>query len=146
MIVSLSATGDSRKWTSQYTGGNAVGYIEEFTPDGDTLELWKELITRRVDFVPDTTVDLFVETWKNELTKMDKDITIKIEPVIDETLIATYASEKLNERWIAKFFEGTDGVYMILYSSKFKNYNTQYFKTWSKNIRNATLIENTVAE
>jgi len=141
MALSFALNKDPRKWVSQFLDGNASGIIQEFVPQGESIDAWKEMVAQQIAF---TKVSLreHVDGWKARLLRADPKIEIKEETNRDGSILVTYTSILADETSMRRFIKGSDGVYMLAYHVRPKLKKAGTFKIWLGIISSASLVPN----
>ena len=141
MAITIAFDDDTTKWKMQFLDGNAQKMIAEFTPKGQKIKDWKEMVAQEITFTPRKVSEHLIE-WKAMITKADSDVEIKQTENQDGSVTVEYKSKKFNEYSIRKFMKSTDGIYALAYHMRLHLYNEDRSKTWAAIIAKSNLIPN----
>jgi hypothetical protein len=141
MAMSFDMGKDSRKWIPRYQAGTEERIIFELTPEGQTIEEWKEMVAQQIDFTKASLQDHF-NGWKAMLLQADPKIQITEEKLKDGSILATYASIAADEMSVRRFIKASDGVYMLAYHVRPKLKTEEIWKLWSDIVVRSHLVPN----
>jgi hypothetical protein len=80
-----------------------------------------------------------LDVWKSLLIRADPKAVVEEQKNADGGLTVTYSSLAGNEMGISRYFQGSDGIYILSYRVRPKSQNAQILKIWREIIATATL-------
>jgi hypothetical protein len=138
--VSFNMKADKVKWKMQGTDGNSSGIIAEFTPEGQSLKAWTEMMAQQITFTKLSLQD-HVKAWRKMIEKADRNVEITADSK-GGVMIMTYKSKLFNEYSIRKFMKGSDGVYAFAYHVRLAQFKEERAKLWRSILEQSELIKN----
>ncbi len=138
--VSFSMKEDKVKWKMQSSGGNASGIIAEFTPLGQSINAWTEMVAQQITFTKSSLQD-HVGAWRKMIEKADRNVEITADSK-DGVMTMTYKSKLFNEYAIRKFMKGSDGIYALAYHIRLGQFKGERAKLWRGILEQSELIKN----
>lgn len=129
------------QWEMKFMDGNRKKIIVEFTPKGQTIEAWREMLAQEVTFTKKS-LEKHLDGWKKMIRSADPNIEIKEEKKEENLSIYTYRSELFNEFSIRIFIKASDGVYAQAYHIRLDQPNKERIELWSSLIPKSSLMPN----
>lgn len=141
MAVSISFGDDDTEWSMQSMDGNSKKIIAEFTPKGQQIQSWTEMVAQEITFTKKK-ISKHLKGWKEMVSKADPNIEIKETLSEDGSVTVIYKSKAFNEYSIRKFMKAKDGIYALAYHIRLNQFNEERANTWKAIIAKSNLIEN----
>lgn len=141
MAVSVAFGDDEIPWKLQFMDGNAAKIIAEFTPPGQSIQNWKEMVAQEITFTRGSLAG-HLKTWRSMVTKADPKILMEETKAKDGSITVIYRSTAFNEVSIRRFIKARDGVYALAYHMRLNQEKPERMDTWKAIIAKATLIPN----
>src|SRR5215471_6114954 len=105
---------DRRTWLPQYPLTNGPVVTIEWTLQGDSIDSWKEMFDVKSILTKDS-VRQHLDIWKSLLIRADPKVVVEEQKNADGGLTVTYSSLAGNEMGISRYFQGSDGIYILSY-------------------------------
>ena len=139
--LSIDFDKDDVKWDLQHRAGNAQKIIAEFTPKGQKIRAWKEMVAHEITFTKDSLKEHY-DKWKKMVKGADPKIVLKEATSTDENIVVIYQSIAFNEYAIRRFIKAPDGIYALAYHTRLNTYNKDRVLLWTKIIPASKLAAN----
>jgi len=141
MAMSIPFQNDTTKWSMQFMDGDRTKIIAEFTPEGQSIKAWKEMLAQEITFTKNS-LNKHLNAWKAMILKADPNVIITEKKKEDKLAIYTYKSKLFNEFSIRIFMKGSDGIYAQAYHIRLSEMNKERVELWTKLIPQTTLSPN----
>jgi hypothetical protein len=132
---------EATQWVMQFMDGNRSKVIAEFTPKGQTIQAWKEMVSQEITFTKKS-LEEHLAGWKKMISSADPNVVITEEKKEEVLSIYTYRSEAFNEFSIRIFIKSSDGIYAQAYHIRLDQPNEERIKLWRTLIPNTSLVPN----
>jgi hypothetical protein len=139
--VFISFGDDSIEWSMQFMDGNAQKIIAEFTPKGQQIQNWKEMVAQEITFTKKK-VSKHLNDWKAMVTEADPNIQIVETESGDGSVTVIYKSKAFNEYSVRRFMKAKDGIYALAYHMRLNQFDESRAETWKAIIAKSELIPN----
>lgn len=141
MAMSIPFADDTTRWAMQGMDGNRNKILAEFTPEGQSIEAWKEMLSQEITFTKKK-LEKHLVAWKVMITQADPDVIISEVQKTKDQAIYTYRSTAFNEFSIRIFMKARDGIYAQAYHIRLSEPNEDRIKLWKELILKTTLVPN----
>lgn len=121
--------------------GNSQKIIAEFTPKGQRIQAWQEMVAQEITFTKNR-LPKHLKSWKDMLTKADPNIDIEETKNDDGSITVIYKSKAFNEYSIRRFMKAKDGVYALAYHIRLNQFDDARVSTWKSIVAKSELIPN----
>jgi hypothetical protein len=128
-------------WVMQYMDGNQSKIIAEFTPKGQAIEAWKEMLSQEITFTQED-LEKHLDKWKKMIISADPNVVITEEKKEEKLSIYSYRSQAFNEFSIRVFIRASDGIYAQAYHIRLDQPNEDRIKLWRTLIPKTSLMPN----
>jgi len=139
--VSIAFDDDETEWSMQYMDGNSQKVIAEFTPVGQNINSWEEMVAQEITFTKES-LTRHLDSWKKMVHSADSKIEIEEKDNADGSVTIIYKSKAFNEYSIRRFMRGSDGIYALAYHMRLNQLDQDRADLWSSIIDKAELIRN----
>jgi hypothetical protein len=129
------------QWGMQFMDGNRNKVIAEFTPNGQPIQAWKEMLSQEITFTKES-LDEHLAGWKKMMISADPNVVITEEKKEENVSVYTYRSEAFNEFSIRIFMKASDGIYAQAYHIRLDQPNQERIELWKNLIPKTTLVPN----
>lgn len=133
---------DGREWKVGYQAGNSKEIISEWVVNNETVEDWNELLTTHFHY-HNMPIRRFSSLMQELLGNDCPTLEIQIISEEDSRILFEWLHNGCRghdaQREIRKLLKGTDGVYMLAYAVKEKEYSEMIYQRWMKIIMEAEL-------
>lgn len=142
MAMSLGFEDDnSVQWSMQSLNGNSKKILAEFTPAGQPIASWIEMVAQEITFTKNS-LSKHVSSWKQMVTTADPAIQIEEKENEDGSITIIYRSKAFNEFSIRRFIKAKDGVYALAYHMRLNQLDDARVAIWEGIISKAHLVKN----
>ncbi len=132
---------NSVEWAMASMNGNSQKIIAEFTPKGQPIQAWQEMVAQEITFTKKKLSKHFKD-WKKMVTDADPNIEIEELQKDDDSMTVVYKSKTFNEYSIRRFMGAKDGVYALAYHIRLNRFNEDRVTLWKSIIAKSELIPN----
>jgi hypothetical protein len=131
----------STEWVMQFMDGNRTKMIAEFTPKGQPIQAWKEMVSQEITFTTKS-LEEHLTGWKKMISSADPNVVVTQEKKEEHLSIYSYHSEAFNEFSIRIFIKSIDGIYAQAYHIRLDQPNEERINLWKTLIPKTTLVKN----
>lgn len=141
MAISIAFGDDSVQWSMQNLNGNSEKILAEFTPAGQSIESWIEMVAQEITFTKNP-LSKHASNWKQMVTTADPAIQIEEKENEDGSITIIYRSKAFNEFSMRRFIKAKDGVYALAYHMRLNQLDDARVAIWEGIISKAHLVKN----
>lgn len=129
------------EWVMHFMDGNRSKVIAEFTPKGQPIQAWKEMLSQEITFTKNS-LEEHLAGWKKMISSADPNVVISEEKKQEDLSIYTYRSEAFNEFSIRIFIKASDGIYAQAYHMRLNEPYEERVTLWKTLIPKTKLMPN----
>ena len=139
--LSIDFKSDKVEWVRKNFGANENMILLEFTPKGQDLKNWNEMVAHEVHITKDSLND-FYKKWADMVKSGDPKVVLAEAVKTESSIVAVYQSVAFNEYSMRRFIKSDDGVYVLAYHFRLNNFDRDRMLLWTKILSKSKLVDN----
>ena len=141
MAIVFALNKDPRQWILASTEANQTVITQEWVPQGDSIDAWKEVFGQKIFFTK-VSVREHLDEKGCLLGPVDPKAETTEEKNLDGSITVTSTSIAGDEVGISRYSKASDGIYILSYRVRPELKTEATFKIWRGIISSASLVPN----